>query len=448
MKGSITFARNATARAAMLLVAVAMALTLSAATGFAQGINYPVGSPGGTSGAGNARTDPDNFFMRNNVAGLTEIPVNAEEENSGELGTSGKGGWRIDGELQESVYHYERLRLQPGPFMGLKSKATIVNPGLAGEMTYTSGSHRWAIGFGGYQMFGFQSKFVESPMDFGSRAQFFDTRVASNDIAMGGAVRLTKKLSVGGAFIVGRGFLDLKAPTLSLAFFGIIRQSRLDVSEIGAPGVNISVHYRPFKTVNFGLNYKSKRDYNLHGEFETFALSGFQFVPVVPKVTVPFKLPTVAEGGVQIKPRKNIILEGDFRFYDYTATFKTLSVFDATTKMPLISQTILGKDVRSVRFGFVYSMTDKTKFFAGSAYTTNGFPEAAINPGLVNVGGLDISGGLGKMLFKQWATFSVAVIRGRERIVSPPVNPIFEGKYTGNGVLFSIGLRLKVEKLF
>jgi hypothetical protein len=41
----------------------------------AQGINYPVGSPTGTSGAGNARTDPDNLFIRNNVAGMTEIPV-------------------------------------------------------------------------------------------------------------------------------------------------------------------------------------------------------------------------------------------------------------------------------------------------------------------------------------------------------------------------------------
>jgi hypothetical protein len=33
----------------------------------AQGINYPVGNPTATSGAGNARTDPDNFFLRNNI---------------------------------------------------------------------------------------------------------------------------------------------------------------------------------------------------------------------------------------------------------------------------------------------------------------------------------------------------------------------------------------------
>lgn len=40
----------------------------------AQGINFPVGNPVGTSGAGNARTDADNYFLRNNVAGMTEIP--------------------------------------------------------------------------------------------------------------------------------------------------------------------------------------------------------------------------------------------------------------------------------------------------------------------------------------------------------------------------------------
>jgi len=55
--------------------AIVLLLALSAVSSFAQGINYPVGNPTVTSGTGNARTDPDNLFSRNNIAGMTEIPA-------------------------------------------------------------------------------------------------------------------------------------------------------------------------------------------------------------------------------------------------------------------------------------------------------------------------------------------------------------------------------------
>src|SRR5262245_46037527 len=99
-------------RLGQFLVGLAGVLTLSAAA-TAQGINYPVGNPTGTSGAGNARTDPDNFFIRNNVAGMTEIPVNESEEQSGKLGVSANGRWRLLGELQLATYRYSRERILP-----------------------------------------------------------------------------------------------------------------------------------------------------------------------------------------------------------------------------------------------------------------------------------------------------------------------------------------------
>src|SRR5262245_48985804 len=86
-----------------LLVILVGVVTLNAAA-TAQGINYPVGSPTGTSGAGNARTDPDNLFIRNNVAGMTEIPINEAEELSGKLGVSANGHWRFLGEFQLATY--------------------------------------------------------------------------------------------------------------------------------------------------------------------------------------------------------------------------------------------------------------------------------------------------------------------------------------------------------
>src|SRR5262245_1060175 len=102
-------------RMMMLFVVFVASLLLSTPKGYAQGINYPVGSPTGTSGAGNARTDPDNLFIRNNIAGLTEIPVNEEEENTGVLGDSGKGKWRAFSDLQVSIYRYRRERILPAP---------------------------------------------------------------------------------------------------------------------------------------------------------------------------------------------------------------------------------------------------------------------------------------------------------------------------------------------
>lgn len=417
---------------------------------YAQGINYPVGSPGGTSGAGNARTDPDNYFIRNNVAGLTEIPVNDEEENTQKLQESGKGGWRMYGELQQSIYFYRRDRtLLTDPFFGRSSRSIIVNPGLAGEITYTSGNHHYGFGIGTYQMFGFQSKFEEDPAKFGSRAIFFDTRVASNDVAAGGAVRLTKQISVGAAFIFGRAFLDLKSPALQALAFGQIRDSRLDVTDIGAPGVNLSVHIRPTSKIDIGLNYKSKRTYNLEGKLETFELKGFQFGPNIRNAEVEFKLPTVAEAGITFKPNKTLHFSFDYRFYDYTATFgPPIILIDRNTKEVLQRIIINGKDVRSYRAGVLYNVSEKTKLFFGTAYTTNGFPSAVINPGLVNVGGADASFGLAKKINGQWFNFSVAVIQGRERRVSRPPNQLFPGKYIGRGVLFGVGFRLNKLPLF
>lgn len=442
------FIPQAGLRVLMLFIGMACLVALGATTSYAQGINYPVGSPAATSGTGNARIDADNFFMRNNIAGLTEIPVNEEEETTGELQTSGKGNWRMDGEIQESVYKYRRIRTVPGPTFGLSSGAVIINPGLAGELTYTSGNHKYGLGIGAYQAFGFQSKFIDDPKIFGARSLFFDTKVASNDLAIGGAYRVTKKLSVGAAFIFGRGFLDLKAPAFQALGFGLIRPARLDVAQIGAPGVNVGISYRPFKRLSFGFGYKSKRTYDLKGEFDNFELTGAGIVGTKRKATVEFKIPTVAEAGVAVDVTEKLNFSFDFRFYDYTATLgPTVNVTEVGTKKVLQTLTINAKDVRSIRFGGIYKYNKTTKILFGSAFTTSSFPEASINPGLVNVGGVDVSGGLEKRIKGIWCTFSTAGVFGRPRTVRTPPNLVFPGRYKGNGVLFNVGFRFNPLEL-
>ncbi len=170
----------------------------------AQGINYPGNNPTVTSGAGNARTDADNLFVRNNPAALTEIPINEAEESNATTTVSDKGGWRLMGEAQEIFYYFRRDFQQPASQQNITSRATIINPSIAGEITYTSRDHKYAFGVGTYQIFGFQSKFKEPTDKLGAQAQFFDTKTASNDLVVGGAARVNQTLSVGGTLILCR----------------------------------------------------------------------------------------------------------------------------------------------------------------------------------------------------------------------------------------------------
>jgi len=89
------------------------------------------------------------------------------------------------GDLHESP----RESFLPGPTQGITSETRFGTPGLASEITYTRGDHKFAIGFGAYTIFGFQSK-LKDPPEPGPLATFFDTRVASNDFTAGGAVKL------------------------------------------------------------------------------------------------------------------------------------------------------------------------------------------------------------------------------------------------------------------
>ncbi|MBO0721841.1 MAG: outer membrane protein transport protein [Blastocatellia bacterium] len=408
----------------------------------AQGINYPVGNPTGTSGAGNARTDPDNLFIRNNVAGMTEIPVNDDEERSGSPAATSYGRWRLMTEIQLSTYRYSREHTLPEPVQGITSETRLGIGNGAGELTYISDGHRYAFGVGVYTIYGFQSK-LEDPAQLGPFATFFDTRLASNDLGAGGAVRLNSKLSVGGTFIIGRGFIDISLPNPQLAPLGIARQDRLDVSAFGAPGASVGLHFRPTGRISFGINYKTRRNYDLDGSLATFVplpTTG-QIVPVNPRVIVKFKPPASAEGGVEVKATGKLRVFADFRFYDYTATFQEIDVRDKESGQLLFALHLDAFDVKSVRTGAIYALSDATKLHFGFAYTSNGIPDAAITPGTINLGGFDISGGIGKRIGSAWVNIAVAGILGLDRTIGPPENTAFAGKYTGRGALLGMGFR-------
>jgi long-subunit fatty acid transport protein len=424
-----------------MLTAFVCLLTMAAAAA-AQGINYPVGNPTATSGAGNARTDPDNFFLRNNIGGMTEFPSRAEEE-AGKLGTVPKNQWHFQADLQLATYHFSRDFAVPviGP---VSSDARLGFPGFPSEVVYVAGDHRYAFGVGTYTLYAFESR-LKDPASLGPFATYFDTRVASNDLAIGGSVRLNEKISVGASFIIGRSYAVISEPNPRLAPLGILRQDRLDVSDWGAPGASVGVHYRPTERLSFGFNYKTQRSYHLDGALTTAVAAptpgGPVIVPVKPAVVVNLKPPMDFEAGFQYLPSERIHLFGDFRYYDYPRSFQTIDVRERQTGVVLSSLRLDAFDVRSVRVGGIYDVSRATKLEFGWAWTSNGFPAFAITPGTINTGGVDISAGISKRFHQYWLHFSAAGVIGFSRTITPVENPRFSGDYSGHGVMFDFGFR-------
>lgn len=403
----------------------------------AQGINYPGNVPSNSGGAGNARTDGENLFTRNNAAAMTEIETS-------ETGL-GKYNLRAMFEAQGAYYHYERKYTPFGFNQQIQSDATIALPTLSGELTYTAKSRKYAFGVGISQTFGFESKLKDSEQILGNQAQFYDTKVASNDVAFAGALRLHKKLSIGGSFIFGRGFLVQTAPVPQLAAIGIIQQSRLDVSQIGAPGASINVHFRPTAKISFGLNYKTTRKYNLQGTLDTvqpiISQTGLQLLPLTLSVKVPFKFPSIIETGVNVQPTKRFFIGFDYRFYRYSKALDTVSVLDKQSGINLFTQSINAKDVHLFIAGGAYTLGESSKLFYGAGYTTNALSDSSFNPGLNNSGGVSISSGFGKRISGIWYNIGATGIFALNRkINAAPLNP-FPGEYKSRGLIIGIGMR-------
>jgi len=411
----------------------------------AQVINLPVGIPVGTSGAGNARTDEDNFFLRNNVAGLTDIPL--RDQNGQLVAVSDKGRWRFNGTVQLSTFLDRRERFLPGPTQGITTETRFGPPlNWASETTYTRGDRKFAFGWGSYTIFGFQSK-LKDPASLGALATFFDTRVASNDWTFGAAMKLHPKLSVGGSFIIGRAFVNLARPNPTLAQLGIILQDRLDVHKFGAPGASVGLLFRPTARLSFGINVKSRRSYNLEGGLKTFVLvpgpsGAAQILPLNTAVTLKLKLPTIAEGGFEVKATDKLRLFSDFRFYDYSSAFRELVVRLEKTGQPLVTLKLDAFDVRSFRTGGLYTLNTSTILQFGFAHTSRGLPDFAFTPGTINTGGFDITGGvIRRVMDNRWLNIGVAVVLAQERTIGPPANPLFPGKYGGWGGVLALGVR-------
>lgn len=408
----------------------------------AQGLNYPGNSPVMDTGAGNARTDADNLFTRNNIAGLTEIAGEDDDIDGKPLRRS---KWRFLAEVQGTHFQYQRTFTPFGFQNQVVSSTAITVPNFSGEITFTSKNRRYGFGIGVSQEFGFESKLKDSVTALGNQAQFFDTKVASHDVTFAGAVRLHKKFSIGGSVIVGRGFLVQIGTIPQLATIGIIRQSRLDVSKIGGAGYSIGANWRPLKNLQLGVNFKSQRKYDLNGTLDLFQTSvtplGLQLAAIKLPVRVPFKFPAVLEAGISIQPIKRLTIAFDTRYFYYRRSLNSVSVLDQTSGTTLAVQTINARNVQLYLLGGYYELDANDKLHFGTGYTTNGIPDATFNPGLTNTGAKSLTGGFSKKVFEGWLIASVTRYFGLDRTIAAAANPTFPGFYRNHG--FTVGLAVR-----
>ena len=205
--------------------------------------------------------------------------------------------------------------------------------------------------------------------------------------------------------------------------------------------------YRPTARLSFGINYKTKRSYDLEGGLKTFVLvpgpsGAAQVIPLNTSVTLKLKPPAIAEAGFEIKATDKLRLFSDFRFYDYTATFQELIVRAEKSGQALVALKLDAFDVRSFRTGGLYALNPATTLQFGWAYTSKGLPDAARFPGTMNTGGFDFSGGvIRRIMGDRWLNIGVAVIMAQERRIGPPANPLFPGQYGGWGGMLGVGMR-------
>lgn len=409
---------------------------------FAQGLNYPGNSPVMDTGAGNARTDANNLFTRNNIAGLTEIADEEDELNGKSLR---KSKWRLLAEVQGTHFTYERTFTPLGFQNQVVSSTSITVPNFSGEITFTPKNRRYGFGIGISQEFGFESKLKDSAAVLGNQAQFFDTKVASHDLTFAGAVRLHKKFSIGASLIVGRGFLVQIGTIPQLATAGIIRQSRLDVSKIGGAGYSLGANWRPTKYLSLGINYKSQRKYDLTGSLDSFLAlatpAGLQLSPIKLPVRVPFRFPAVIEAGISLQPVKRLTVAVDVRYFYYGRSLNSVTVFDQSSGNAIAVQSVNAKNVKLFLLGGYYELNESHKLHFGTGYTTNGIPDQTFNPGLTNTGARSLTGGFSKKIADAWFIASLTGYFGLDRTIAATANPAFPGVYQNHG--YTIGLAVR-----
>lgn len=407
---------------------------------YSQGLNYPGNSPVMDTGAGNARNDADNLFTRNNIAGLTEI---ADESDAVSAGLR-KSKWRFMGEMQGTYFRYERSFLPQGFPASVISEGTVKVPNGSGEVTFTSKSRRFGFGIGLSQEFGFESK-LKDPSTLGPQAQFFDTKVASHDVTLAGAARLHKRFSVGGSLIFGRAFLLQIGTIPQLAAAGIIRQSRLDVSDIGGFGYSVGANWRPSDKVALGINYKSEREYGLEGTLNAVqpvvTQGGLQLVDFTLPVRVQFRFPAIIESGVAVRPMKRLVVEFDYRYFFYEKSLDIVNVLDRSAGTIVASQAVNARNVHLLLLGGSYDLSDRHKLHFGTGYTTSGIPDATFNPGIMNTGARSLTGGFSKKIGGAWWNASLTGYFGFRRTLSALNNPSFPGEYRNHGFTVGIGIR-------
>ncbi|HKJ34880.1 MAG TPA: OmpP1/FadL family transporter [Balneolales bacterium] len=213
-----------------------------------------------------------------------------------------------------------------------------------------------------------------------------------------------------------------------------------------ATGYNVGIMIQPNKMVSIGFTYRSKVkvEYSGIAQFNNLPASAF---PAGIKGRTKINMPANLAVGVNVKPIKNLNVEADYVWYEWSS-FKTLEInFDQQTA--LLTDLKIPRDYKNssqVRVGGEYNnaFVNNLTLRAGISYDNSPIPNYTLDPTLPDNNRWSFSGGVSYKITNMLSVDAFYMfIRAKERTVMDNFDG-FNGYYNTYANLYGIGFTINI----
>ncbi len=293
-----------------------------------------------------------------------------------------------------------------------------------------------AVGIGGYSIYGLTLKWPDKWEGYGIvGTASLRSYQAQPSIAIGPFAGL----SFGAGLDIIYGSVDLsRGLPLGSGQWG---STELGGSTVGY-GANFGLLYEPMELLRIGVTYRTGLTMKLDPGEATFTVPpAFDQQLKGQNVRVGLNLPPITQFGARVKPTKDLELEADATFLQWSKYKELAFHFDD----PSIDNVAVKnwKDSWELRIGGQYSL-DRLALRAGFLYDMSPIPDSTLDPTLPDSARLIPSVGAGYQFTKAFrADLSYMLVYFLPRSVDASVNPL-PGKYRTlvNGVIAGVTLAL------
>lgn len=213
-----------------------------------------------------------------------------------------------------------------------------------------------------------------------------------------------------------------------------------------AVGYNFGVLIKPIDKLSIGFTYRSKVKVDYSGTAAFNNLPPSAFPPDVTGSTT-LNMPANLAAGINVKPIKNLNIEADYVWYQWSS-FKTLAInfSQQTTLLKNLKIPRNYKNSSQIRLGGEYkdAFTKGLALRAGASYDNSPIPNRTLDPTLPDDNRLSFSGGVSYNINNLVSVDAFYMfIRVKERAVMDNYDG-FNGYYNTYADLYGIGLTFKL----